>query len=303
MHSNPSSVMLSEAFEGFSKSDDTQIKQASNNLPYLVHNALENLQYSDTNLRIKHGFFTKLGGVSQDVYTSLNGGLGSQDTVENVHENRRLAAQAFGYTPAHIIALYQTHSADCMTVHAALADPINDRPYADALVTDKSDIMLLLLTADCVPVIFADTASPIIGIAHAGWRGAAGGILENTAASLVNLGAKAQNLIAVIGPSIHQKSYQIGAEIAEIIAKHHDNASSCLKPDKGAEDERYLFDLPEFVSQILTKSGISQVHNVQCDTYADPDRFFSHRWATHHNLADSGRLISAISIGASKEEK
>ena len=262
---------------------------------YLSHQALSAPPY-----RLRHGFFTRSGGVSEAPYNSLNGGLGSDDCLDNVAENRRRAAAALGCSEHQIASCYQTHSADCFRVTQPYSDPHADRPYADALVTDKAGVLLLLLTADCVPVLFADRTKPIIGAAHAGWRGAVSGILENTLDEMQACGSDAKDIIAVIGPSIHQPSYQIGAEMAEVITQHHIGAETCLITDKSAEDERYLFDLPQFVSQILQHSGVAEIHDMGCDTYAEPDRFFSHRWATHHALKDSGRLISAICIAENK---
>ena len=279
------------------KSAETcNVQVAENNVPYISCAAVDAIAYNQAEMCVKHGFFTRLGGVSTDIYASLNGGLGSSDNLENVYQNRQLAAEALGATEANIASCFQTHSADCVTIAKPYKDPIADRPYADALVTNQTDILLLLLTADCVPVLFADTSAPFIGAAHAGWRGAVGGILENTVSALTQLGAQKKNLAAVIGPSIRQQSYQIGEEMAEIVRAHHENASACLLTDTEADDQRYLFDLPLFVTQILQHIGIETIYDTRCDTYADSTRFFSHRWATHHNLPDSGRLISAISL-------
>ena len=164
------------------------------------------------------------------------------------------------------------------------------------MVTNLPDILLLLLTADCLPVLFVDQRNGVIGAAHAGWRGAVGGVLEATVAAMCATGASRENITAILGPAICQPSYQIGADMADVIASHHQGAKTCLMTDDSASDERYLFDLPGFARQILQSEELASVLDLETDTYADSARFYSHRWATHQNLPDSGRLISAICL-------
>jgi len=264
---------------------------APNGAHYLTHAGMDSAQAG-----ISYGFFTRQGGVSSGLYAGLNGGLGSDDNLADVSENRARAAAALGQKPAAIASLYQVHSADCITIDTAPPPSGNDRPRADAMVTNLPDILLLLLTADCLPVLFVDQRNGVIGAAHAGWRGAVGGVLEATVAAMCATGASRENITAILGPAICQPSYQIGADMADVIASHHQGAKTCLMTDDSASDERYLFDLPGFARQILQSEELASVLDLETDTYADSARFYSHRWATHQNLPDSGRLISAICL-------
>ncbi len=266
---------------------------ASNGAHYLTHAGMDGRQGG-----VSYGFFTRQGGVSTGLYEGLNGGLGSDDDMAHVTENRARAAAALGQTPSAIASLYQIHSADCITIKAAPPPSGTDRPRADAMVTCLPDILLLLLTADCLPVLFTDQHNGVIGAAHAGWRGAFGGVLEATISAMCQIGASHQNITAILGPAICQPSYQIGADMADIIAGHHQGAEKCLIADDSASDTRYLFDLPYFARQILQAEQIGRVLDLETDTYADSARFYSHRWATHNSLPDSGRLISAICLNA-----
>ena len=250
----------------------------------------------DRDEAISYGFFSRQGGVSDGLYAGLNGGLGSDDTPQHVAQNRALAASAFGGTPLPIASLFQIHSAHCVTINSPPTAQIANRPRADAMVTTMTEILLLLLTADCLPVFFIDKTHGVIGAAHAGWRGAVAGILESTTAAMCNAGARRSDITAIIGPAIRQPHYQIGEDMADQIARHHKGAETCLLADDSASDTRYLFDLPRFAEQILQQQQIGRVLDVGLDTYADSDRFYSHRWATHQKLPDSGRLISAISL-------
>jgi len=270
---------------------------APNGVPYLRHAEMDGV-----NEGVSYGFFTRQGGVSTGLYAGLNGGLGSDDDLRHVTENRALAASALGSDTLSIASLFQVHSASCVTIDSRPSESIANRPHADAMVTTIPDIVLLLLTADCLPVFFIDSHHGVIGAAHAGWRGAVGGILEATATAMCNAGASRADITAIIGPSIRQPNYQIGADMAEEIMRHHTGAENCLIADDSAPDTRYLFDLPGFAQQILHTQQIGRVLDISLDTYADSDRFYSHRWATHQNLPDSGRLISAICLNRDLQE-
>lgn len=236
---------------------------------------------------IKHGFFTKNGGVSEGLYSSLNVGLGSNDTRENVEKNRELAMQALG-TKSNLHSLYQVHSNKVVVVD----DKFNGKTEADALVTDKPNVAIGILTADCTPVLFADADIKIIGAAHAGWKGAHSGVLENTVDAMKKLGAK--NIFAAIGPTISQASYEVGAEYYErLIDGNKENTRffiDSIKPD------HYMFDLPAYVTYRLTEAGIKSISDVSRDTCAEADIFFSYRRSCLKNEPDYGRNLSVIEL-------
>ena len=240
---------------------------------------------------IRHGFFTRKGGASGGLYNALNCGLGSDDDRAVVRENRARVAAAMGLGPEKMAGLYQIHSARCVT----LTDPQDcaHRPEADAYVTALSGVGLAILTADCLPVLFCDARAGVIGAAHAGWRGAAGGVIEATVQAMQGLGAHTDQIVMVIGPGIRQASYQVSAEMREEIISPYPEATSCFRPDPAADD-KYFFDLPGFAGLRGQAAGLSQIYDSGCDTYADEAQFFSHRRATHRSEADSGRLISVI---------
>ena len=253
--------------------------------PYLSHPTLNELN------GVRHGFFTRHGGVSSGLYDSLNGGLGSADDLDLVHQNRRAAASALGGQDDKICGLYQVHSDTCL-----LADPdLDDRPTGDAIITDRPNLTCVILTADCVPVLFADDQAGLVGAAHAGWRGAVAGIIPNTVAQLLALGASTGHLRAVVGPAIQQASYQVGGDLRDqVLSSTPDAERYFIADETGLNDDRWRFDLPGFVFGQLTSLGV----NASClheDTYSD-ERFFSHRRATHESARDSGRLMSMIRL-------
>ena len=241
--------------------------------------------------RIRHGFFTRQGGVSTGLYDSLNCGLGSDDERAAVSENRARVATAIGLGPEKMASLYQIHSAECVTLTDASA--CTDRPQADAYVTALCSVGLAILTADCLPVLFCDPQAGVIGAAHAGWRGASGGVIAATVQAMQGLGAHTDQIVMVIGPGIRQASYQVSAEMREEIVSPYPEATSCFRPDPAADD-KYFFDLPGFSGLRGQAAGLSQIYDSGCDTYADEAHFFSHRRATHKSEPDSGRLISVI---------
>ena len=240
---------------------------------------------------IRHGFFTRQGGVSTGLYDSLNCGLGSDDTKADVSENRARVAAAMGLAPEKMAGLYQVHSARCVT----LTDPhdCSHRPEADAYVTALSGVGLAILTADCLPVLFCCPQAGVIGAAHAGWRGAVAGVIEATVAAMQGLGARTDQIIGVIGPGIQQASYQVSSEMREEIISRYETAAACFAPDPQMT-EKYLFDLPGFAVSRARAAGLSQIYDCGQDTYSNDTHFFSHRRATHKGEPDSGRLISVI---------
>jgi len=237
---------------------------------------------------ISHGFFTRKGGVSTGIYESLNCGYGSDDSPDNVTENRKKAANQLGSSHENLCTLYQIHSNK--VVHVTSPWEYKDSPEADGMVTDIPGIILGVQSADCCPVLFADKEKKIIGAAHAGWKGALSGILENTIEEMRKLGA--ENITAAIGPTIGKDSYEVGAEFRdEFIAK--DGAHEKFFENTG---DKFLFDLPSFVTEILKKSGVENISNSKIDTLTDEENFFSYRRTTKRKEADYGRQLSAIMI-------
>ena len=251
---------------------------------------------------IKNGFFTRQGGVSEGLYGSLNCGFGSADIQANVAENRARVCRALNLPIDRLAGLYQTHSPDCLVIdrypgsHFQGAD---SRPHADGLVTCLNNVGLAILGADCLPVLFADLTAGVIGACHAGWRGATGGIIENTVDAMCKLGASLSDIAMVIGPGIHQKSYQVSTDMVTDILNNKPDAAACFMPDPSAEvsaegASHYLFDLPLFAQMAGRRAGVNHIHRMPHDSYADANLFYSHRRATHQNEPDSGRLISVI---------
>ena len=241
---------------------------------------------------VRHGFFTRRGGVSQGIYDSLNGGYGSDDDEVAVTENRRRAVAQLGLGKAPLCTVYQCHGVDCVTVAAPWSR--HETPKADALVTNRRGVVLGVLTADCVPVIFADHDAGVIGVAHAGWKGALGGVVEASVEAMIALGARPLDIVAVTGPSIGPDSYEVGAEFrAEFIAADQANDENFIAAPRAGH---YLFDLAGYVSGRLEELDIGNVHVLSHDTYADEQRFFSYRRACHNGESDYGRLLSLAAL-------
>ena len=241
---------------------------------------------------LAHGFFTRAGGVSTGVYGSLNCGLGSADERLAVRENRARVAQRLGAQPEALVTTHQVHSATAVFVAAPW--PADSQPKGDALVTNLPGVALGALAADCTPVLFADPVAQVIGAAHAGWKGALGGILEATLTMMERAGAERKNIIAAVGPCISQAAYEVGAEFeAMFFAADGANSRYFAKPEAMA---RAHFDLPGFVVDRLVAAGTGHVENTAQCTFAQPNRFFSYRRTTHAREADYGRQISAIML-------
>jgi len=240
---------------------------------------------------LRHGFFTREGGVSEGLYASLNCGLGSGDDPGHVAENRRRAAAALELEAERLLTCYQVHSPDVVTVERPWAP--DERPRADALVTRTPGIALGILTADCAPVLLADAEAGVIGAAHAGWKGALDGVLEATVAAMVALGAEAGRIVAGIGPCIAQRSYEVGPEFpAAFVARAVENADF-FRPGQG---DRLLFDLKGYAARRLVAAGVGTVLPLPCDTCAEEARFFSYRRACRRGEGDYGRGLSAIAL-------
>lgn len=240
---------------------------------------------------IPHGFLGRRGGVSVGAVAGLNVGLGAGDDPAAVAENRRRAAEAV-LPGAALVTVYQVHSPDCVTADAPWDDA--DRPHADALVTDRPGMVLGILTADCAPVLLADRAAGVVGAAHAGWKGALGGVIASTVAAMEALGARPDRIAAAIGPCIAQASYEVDELfVARFTGLAADNARffSAGKPG------HHHFDLAGYVATQLTAAGIGTIESLGLDTYAEPERFYSFRRATHLGQATYGREIALIGLG------
>ena len=236
--------------------------------------------------RLRHGFFSRHGGVSRGVYESLNGGVGSGDEASKVEENRERAARALDGTASDIHGLYQIHSATAVEAGG------DHRQEGDAIVCDRPGPILSILTADCAPVLLADPEAGVVAAAHAGWRGAVAGIIPSTLEAMARLGAGSGSIRAVVGPAIQQSSYQVGEDLRDAVLAAAPGAESFFASDP--EPGRYRFDLPGYVLSQLEAAGVSAVAMSE-DTYCD-DRFFSHRRACHRDESDSGRLMSMIRL-------
>jgi YfiH family protein len=239
---------------------------------------------------VRHGFFTRRGGASSGIYAGLNCGTGSNDQSAAVAMNRGRVAASLAIAPGRLLSLHQVHSADVVVAGPGGWD---ERPRADAAVTDVPGLALTVLTADCAPVLMHDPEAGVAGAAHAGWRGALGGVLEATLDAMERLGARRERVSAAVGPAISQRAYEVGPEFLECFLDED--------PDHGrffasGEAGHYQFDLPGFVLQRLRAAGVGEAEWVGACTYSDPERFFSYRRATHAGEPDYGRLITAIRL-------
>jgi YfiH family protein len=237
---------------------------------------------------LPHGFLGRRGGVSTGVAAGLNVGLGSGDEPAAVADNRARAAAAV-LPGARLVGVYQVHSPDCVTVGEPWGE--GERPHADALVTDRPGVLLGIVTADCAPILLADREAGVIGAAHAGWKGAFTGVAENTVRAMVALGARAESIVAVVGPCIAQGSYEVDEAFRARFAAADSATVRFFDP---ARPGRWQFDLEAYVAARLRGAGVGQVETLGLDTYSAPERFYSFRRATHRGEASYGRQISLI---------
>ncbi len=241
---------------------------------------------------IRHGFFTRQGGTSRGLYASLNCGAGSKDDPVAVIENRSRVAQHLGGFNDDVQTIYQVHSADVHVVDQFV--PRESLPKADALVTRTRGLVIGVLTADCAPILFADPEAKVVGAAHAGWRGAIGGVLEATVTAMEGLGAERSRIFASLGPCIGPKSYEVGPEfVAEFKTADAANARFFTIP-KGRQTPH--FDLPSYVMSRIDRLGLRRTERLAPCTYENESMFFSFRRATHRKESDYGRQISAIVV-------
>lgn len=239
---------------------------------------------------IRYRFFTRRNGVSEGEFASLNCSVKAGDDPAKVRENMRRVALNLGCTVEKIFILHQTHSSQVVSVTSK--EPFEKTPYADALVTNQSNIFLGIKTADCAPVLLADVDNRVIGAAHAGWRGAVGGILENTLAAMEELGASRGNILAMIGPCIAPQSYEVGMDMYDEFLKADVKAALFFTPaDKG----KYRFDLPGYVLARLERAGIGAAEWVGTDTRSAEKDYFSYRRSSEKG-EKCGRQLSVIGL-------
>jgi YfiH family protein len=236
---------------------------------------------------IAHGFFGREGGVSEGIYRGLNCGPGSGDKPEHIAENRRRVEMALG---GKLCTLYQIHSSTVVVI-PTLGDTV-DRPQADAMVSNRPGILLGILTADCAPVLLADPYAKVIGAAHAGWKGAQGGVIGNTVRAMQELGANREHISAVVGPCIAQASYEVGPEFAARFAV--EDQQQFFMASK--REDHGMFDLSGFVLAQLARAGITKAAALNLDTCADEANYFSYRRTTLRGEPDYGRQVSVIGL-------
>ncbi|ABC21447.1 peptidoglycan editing factor PgeF [Rhodospirillum rubrum] len=241
---------------------------------------------------VRHGFFTRNRGVSEGIYKSLNCGRGSGDKPEAVRQNREKALAEIEMPPEALVTLNQRHTADVIEVTRVWRP--DDAPTADGMVTKVPRLVLGILTADCAPVLLVDPKAKVIGAAHAGWRGALGGVLDNTVAAMEKLGARRRDILAGIGPCIVQRSYEVGPEFPAVFLAEDEANQMFFAPAR--REGHFLFDLPGYVAKRLVRVGVTDVMPTPCDTLREEARFFSYRRSVLRGESDYGRMLSAIAL-------
>lgn len=239
---------------------------------------------------VRHGFLGRLGGVSEGVCAGLNVGLGSLDDRDSILENRRRAVAAVA-PGAKLVTLHQIHSPDAVHVTAPFADEA--RPRADSMVADRPGLVLGILTADCAPVLLADREAGVVAAAHAGWKGALGGVVEATVAEMERRGAVRSRIAAAVGPCIARRSYEVDEGFLRRFAEADPEHERFFTLGR---EGHHQFDLEGFVLSSLAAAGLTRIEALGEDTYSQPERFFSYRRATHKGEADYGRQISLIAL-------
>lgn len=240
---------------------------------------------------VTHGFFGREGGVSRGAYGSLNVGRGSNDNPEHISENRRRVAGALGTSRDNLLSLSQVHSNNVLIVESAW--DYNYRPEADGLVTTQAGLAISALAADCGPVLFCDPDTRVIGACHAGWRGAVSGITDSTIKAMESCGAQRENIRAVLGPCISGPNYEVGQDFMNNVLASDAGAESYFHTPSGGKPH---FDLKAYILSRLTRAGLIQIAALKDCTYAQPERYYSFRYNTHHKISDYGRQISSICL-------
>lgn len=252
------------------------------------------MKYITTDLEklkfLQHGFFTRIGGMSEGVYEGLNCAYSSGDKKDHVDANRAKVAETLGVTPENLVTLKQVHSAKAVAVTAPFKD--GQTPEADGIVTATRGLAIGVLTADCAPVLFADKKARIIGAAHAGWKGAVGGVMEATIDAMEKLGAKRENIHAAIGPCIGPLSYEVGADFKKPFLEQ--DAGNDAFFTAAEKPDHFIFNLPAYAVHRLTLAGIQTVHDTRQDTLPNESIYYSYRRTCQRKEADYGRQLSAI---------
>jgi YfiH family protein len=241
---------------------------------------------------IRHGFFTRKGGVSTGIYSGLNCGRGSKDDLTHTNENRRRAAAHLGVESPQLINIWQIHSAEAVVLDRAL-EP-GEIIKADAIVTRRRGLAAGVLTADCAPVLFADAEAGVVAAAHAGWRGALGGVLEAAIDAMLGLGARRERIAAAVGPAISAAAYEVGEDFQRTFTEQ--NPAYAVYFHSFVDGGRPRFDLPRFASDRILAAGIPSVARLDACTYSNESMLYSYRRSVHANEPDYGRQISAILI-------
>jgi len=241
---------------------------------------------------VRHGFFTRAGGVSQGVYASLNGGVGSSDDPAAVAENRARMAATLGVEAGRLLVPFQIHSRDALVVSAPWAAA--DRPRCDGLVTATTELALGVTGADCGMLLFADARAGVVGACHAGWKGAFEGMIEATVGAMESLGARLGDIHAALGPMISGKSYEVGSEFLARFVERDKAFARFFTPS--VNDAHYMFDLPAFIALRVARLDLASFENLGIDTYVDEARCYSYRRSVHRAEPDYGRLVSAIAL-------
>ncbi len=251
--------------------------------------------YSAENLKLqglRHGFFTRVGGVSTGVYESLNGGVGSRDETSRVLENRARMARRLGVEAGRLMVPFQIHSSDAVVINAPWTE--DARPRCDGLATRARGLALGVTGADCGMLLFADATAGVVGAAHAGWKGALTGVIEATLAAMVRLGARRADIHIALGPMIGPGSYEVGPEFVERFVTQDANYARFFSPSANAGHS--MFDLPAFIEARIGRLDVGSFENIGIDTYSNADQCFSYRRSVHRNEPDYGRLVSAIAL-------
>lgn len=254
-------------------------------LPHLTH---PSFQFE----RVKYGYFTREGGVSDNAFASLNCGVGSGDLLDNVYENHRRIAAEFNLDSSNLLFCKQIHSDKVVTITTPWQR--HQRPEADAMVTKEKGIALAVQSADCVPILFYDTTHYTIGATHSGWKGSIGGIIDETVTAMERLGGSAKSIHACIGPCIRQDSYEVSGEFHQTFMQESPDNQAFFKPSVRAA--HYQFDLPGYVRERLIKRGIEHISDIGADTQSDEERFFSYRRRTLRDELQNGIQMSVIEL-------
>ncbi|PCI56168.1 MAG: hypothetical protein COB36_05135 [Alphaproteobacteria bacterium] len=264
----------------------------SSDVKYYTENTFVKPENSD----VFHGFFTRHGGVSASPFAGLNCGLGSDDHKGDIQANRQLVAEATGLSSAeNLLSLYQVHGAKVVYVDKPWS--ANGRPKADGFVTDQMDIGLAILTADCAPALFMgykDNGDPVIGAAHAGWKGALGGVLGNVVEAMENLGVSKNSINACVGPCISKSSYEVSLDFIDPFIEENEESERFFF--SGSKEGHVMFDLTGYCAWRLFRAEVKKISLLDRDTYSGETDFFSYRRATHRNEEGYGRQISVICI-------